>query len=165
MIEPLVAELRSEADATRNMLRAVPEEKYAWKPHEKSMSAGVLAKHIATIPRALFEVVNRDSFDVSEQGPVFDSCRSTEELIALFEESLDFACENLQRLSPERASGLWRMTNGSKVLIELPRVAIWRTILLNHLYHHRGQLSVYLRLLDVPVPSTYGPTADVNPFR
>jgi uncharacterized damage-inducible protein DinB len=84
--------------------------------------------------------------------------------MALFEENLRFACENLQKLSPERASGTWRLTNGSKTVMELPRVAVLRSLLLNHLYHHRGQLSVYLRLLNVPVPPTYGPTADVNPF-
>lgn len=164
MIEPLIAELQSEAESTRNMLRAVPEEKYSWKPHEKSTSAGALAKHIAEIPRALFEVANRDAFDTSEPGADFDSCRSREELMALFEESLRVACEKLQGLTPERAAGPWRLTNGSEVLAELPRIAVLRTLMLNHLYHHRGQLSVYLRLLDVPVPSTYGPTADVSPF-
>ncbi len=138
MMEPLVAELQSEAEATRNMLRAVPEEKYSWKPHEKSLSAGVLAKHIAMIPRALFEVANRESFDISEPGPAFDSCRSTEELIALFDENLQFACENLRELSPERASGPWRLTNGSETVMEIPRIAVLKSLLLNHLYHHGG---------------------------
>ena len=164
MIEPLIAELQSEAEATRNMLRAVPEEKYSWKPHEKSTSAGALAKHIAAIPRALFEVANRDSFDISERGPVFDLPGSAGELMELFEESLRVACENLSGVTPERAAGVWRLTDGDRVLAELPRMAVLRSLMLNHLYHHRGQLSVYLRLLDIPVPPTYGPTADVSPF-
>lgn len=163
-MEHLVAELESEAEATRTMLRAVPEERYSWKPHEKSTSAGALAKHIAIIPRALFEVANRESFDISEPGAVFDSCRSRDELMELFEENLRFACESLRTLAPERASGTWRLTDGGRTLMELPRAAVLRSLLFNHLYHHRGQLSVYLRLLGVPVPATYGPTADMNPF-
>jgi len=128
------------------------------------MSLGQLALHVATLPRQLSDFVAGDTLDVSAAAGAPPSAATHDALMAAFDESVTHAQRYLESLSDARAMATWTLTNGATPLFSAPRVGVIRSFLLNHWYHHRGQLVVYLRLLDVPVPSVYGPTADENPF-
>jgi uncharacterized damage-inducible protein DinB len=158
----LLAELEQESQTTRRVLERVPQAHLPWKPHAKSMSLGQLALHIAIAPGNVAELVARDS--VEPPKGIFPEASSTAELVSALDASLAKATQHLSGMDDEAMSATWRMTSGGRDVLVMPRVAFARAIMLNHLYHHRGQLLVYLRLLDVPVPSVYGPTADENPF-
>lgn len=162
MVESILSELRAEVPATRNMLERVPPDKLAWKPHPKSRSLGELASHVAGIPGMAERIVNLDEFSPSAVPP--PAASSVNEMRAAFENNVRAAEEAISGMSEQTAMGSWRLTFKGKEIFTRPRLGALRTNLLNHLYHHRGQLSVYLRLLDVPVPMIYGPTADENPF-
>jgi uncharacterized damage-inducible protein DinB len=158
LTEPMIAELQHEAATTRKMLERVPQESLSWQPHEKSMTLGRLASHIAMLPGVFIAKLNQDEVDRSEIKPL-----PTDNIAAIlesFDQNISGSLELLKTESEERLLGLWRYKDGDKVVFEMPRVAVIRLIALNHLIHHRGQLSVYLRLLNVPLPSVYGPTAD-----
>jgi uncharacterized damage-inducible protein DinB len=161
--DTLIAELEREAQITRRVLERVPTDKLAWKPHAKSMSLGRLAQHVATIPGFISGIARFDSFDIEKfsQPPELES---TAAILAAFDENIAEAKTNLGATDDAAMMKNWSFNMGGKPVMPLPRIGVYRTILLNHLYHHRGQLSVYLRLLDVPVPSIYGPSADENPF-
>jgi uncharacterized damage-inducible protein DinB len=128
------------------------------------MSLGQLALHVATLPRQLTEFVTGDELDFGAAAGGAPSVDSQQELLAAFASSIEQARSYLVNLSDDRATGTWRLMAGRRQLFAAPRAAVLRSFLFNHWYHHRGQLLVYLRLLDVPVPSVYGPTADENPF-
>ena len=162
MIQALIAELEQETQTTRRVLERVPGDKLSWKPHAKSMSLGQLALHVATTPGGIARILSADSFDITSFGQ--QEAATASELLPALEESLNSARSFLSGLDDQQAGATWRLTREGKELMALPRIAVVRSILLNHWYHHRGQLSVYLRLLDVPVPSIYGPSADENPF-
>lgn len=164
MVKEIIAELQAESEATRRVLRAIPQDKYDWRPHEKSMPAGELAMHVVQLMAGMSEILSRDTFDRSEMRQTPAAPTSSDELAALHDNNLQLVCDTLSSWSEEKAMGVWKFTDGDKIIMELPRIAAVRSFLLNHIYHHRGQLTVYLRLLGVPVPSCYGPTADVNPF-
>lgn len=155
--EPLIAELRIEAGATRKMLERVPQDSLAWQPHEKSRTLGELAAHIANLPGLFIATLNRDEFDRHDYQAVTDS---VPDILETFERNISSAFEVLKTLSDERLLTPWRYKYGEQVIFEMPRLVVIRTTALNHLIHHRGQLSVYLRLLNVPLSSVYGPTAD-----
>jgi uncharacterized damage-inducible protein DinB len=162
--DAFLAELRMEAVTTRRVLERVPAAHLGWRPHTKSMSLGQLALHVATLPRQVVEFVTGDELDfdsVPKSPPIVGS---REKLLTAFTASTDQAQSYLTGLSDERAAATWRLVAGSRELFAVPRAGVLRSFLFNHWYHHRGQLVVYLRLLDVPVPSVYGPTADENPF-
>ena len=158
--EPLAAELKQEAATTRRMLERVPEDKFSWKPHEKSMPLGRLAGHLAELPSLLGFAFDSDEFDfaVGEFKPFQPA--SVAELLERFDRNVSEGVERLRGEPDERMGQPWRMMSSGRVIFELPRAAVARGMVLNHIVHHRGQLSVYLRLLDVPLPSVYGPTAD-----
>jgi uncharacterized damage-inducible protein DinB len=156
--EPMIAELQHEATTTRKMLERVPQESLSWQPHEKSMSLGRLASHIAMLPGAFIAKLNQDEVNRSELKP--PPTDSTAAILDTFDQNIASSLEFLKAASDERLLGVWRYRDGEKVVFQMPRVAVIRLIALNHLIHHRGQLSVYLRLLNVPLPSVYGPTAD-----
>lgn len=162
LVDPIIAELEQEAQTTRRVLERLPEDRLSWRPHPRSMSLGQLALHIATTPGAVAQVA---ALDTTER-PQFDrpEARSKREILEALEQSLAEAMEFLRGLDDTRATGTWTMMAGGKPVFSLPRIGVVRTIMLNHWYHHRGEMQVYLRLLDVPVPSVYGPTADENPF-
>ena len=160
--EPILNEFREEVPAIRRVLERVPNDKLSWRPHPKSRTLGELAAHIAGICGMADKIINADEF--APGGPSPTPARSMEEIRATFEKNARDAEEALGRLSDDRARQDWRFVFQGKELFRKPRTAALRTNMLNHLYHHRGQLSVYLRLLDVPVPVVYGPTADENPF-
>lgn len=160
LYEPVLQELLSESKATRKMLEAVPEEKFSWKPHEKSMALGYLASHLADIPNWVTATVETDELDfaASDYKPV--NAISKAELLKMFDDSMAKAVECLKKASDETLSGNWKMRSGDTVYFDLPKLIVLRNFVLSHSIHHRGQLSVYLRLNDIPLPSVYGPTAD-----
>jgi uncharacterized damage-inducible protein DinB len=158
----LVSELQSEAPATRRVLERVPEASLSWKPHVKSMSLGQLALHIAVLPGAIADFVSDPVREVPDV-PLPEAARLADVLSA-FEQSIASATARLQGWGDEDLNAIWRLTRNGQTIIETPRIGMLRAVMLNHWYHHRGQLTVYLRLLEVPVPPVYGPTADENPF-
>lgn len=156
--EAFVSELTQEAVATRRLLERVPEEKLSWRPHPKSDSLGQLALHIASVPGAIAELVRgREAEAPDVPRP---EARSRAELLDRFDASVVAARSRLEAWSDAELGEQWRFTRNGRTLFELPRGGVIRTVLFNHWYHHRGQLTVYLRLLDVALPGVYGPTAD-----
>jgi uncharacterized damage-inducible protein DinB len=162
--ELMLREFREEAAATKRILERVPADKLTWKPHDKSMSLGQLAYHIALIPKRISSLVQADQFDVSTANFNPPPPASVEEVHAAFAESVRAGETYLTSLTEEAASANWSLMFGPKEIFTKPRVAVIRTMMMNHWYHHRGQLTVYLRLLDVALPVIYGRTADENPF-
>jgi len=156
-------ELEREAEITRRVLARVPNDKLTWKPHTKSMTLGRLAQHVATIPGSMSGMARLDGYDV-EKFSEPAQLESAAAILAAFDESVAQAKTNLGATDDAAMMKDWSVSMGGRPIMTIPRIGVYRTILLNHLYHHRGQLSVYLRLLDVPVPSIYGPSADENPF-
>ena len=164
-IHALIEELDRESATTRKLLERLPEPKLAWKPHTKSMALGQLAWHVSTIPQVLSTMLLKDSHDFSTGSLQPPLPATTREILEGFERALRTAKENLGTLDDGKAMTVFKISMAGRPVLEAPRIAIVRLILLNHLIHHRGQLSVYLRLLDIPVPSIYGPSADENPFK
>ena len=157
--EALSLELELESKTTRKLLERVPEDAFDWKPHEKSMTLGQLASHLAENPSWVTPIVEQEEMSVdSDYKPYLAG--SSEELLERFDTNTRQAVETLKSQSDADLMKLWRFVAGGEVKMEMPRVGVLRTIILNHAYHHRGQLSVYLRLKDVPIPSIYGPSAD-----
>jgi uncharacterized damage-inducible protein DinB len=157
-------EIDQEAIITRRVLERVPPDKLSWKPHPKSMSVGQLALHIATIPGGISRLAQLDEFDASAANFDPPAPNDAPEILTALGAILQTVKEYLEGVTEPGAVGNWRLTYQGKEVFLIPRVALLRTIMLNHWYHHRGQLSVYLRLLDVPVPVIYGRSADENPF-
>lgn len=164
VLDPMLNEFREEVAITQRVLDRVPADKLTWKPHAKSMSMGQLALHIATVPGSLARITKEDSFDASQANFVPPQPENMKEVQAAFEQSVKDAEDHLKGMTEDQARGKWRLMMQDKQLFERPRVEVMRSIMLNHWYHHRGQLSVYLRMLDVPVPVIYGRSADENPF-
>jgi uncharacterized damage-inducible protein DinB len=159
----MIAELEQEAVATRRVLERVPQTKLSWKPHSKSFSLGQLALHVATIPGNVAALVAEDV--VPEPPPFVQAeARTSAELIPAFAASLDRARTIVGSFDDAAMGATWRLLHDGRELMAMPRAAMLRMVMLNHWYHHRGQLLVYLRLHDVLLPSVYGPTADENPF-
>ena len=164
MFEPLAGELQQEAATTKRVLERVPADKLAWKPHPRSMSLGQLAMHVASIPGGIARMAQMDEFEVNPANFNQPGPKDLAEVLAALDSSVKAAHEYLGGVSEAAAMGNWRLKANGHEVMAMPRIAMLRTIMLNHWYHHRGQLSVYLRLLDVPVPVIYGPSADENPF-
>jgi len=158
--EPLLAELKHEAASTRKMLERVPAESFGWKPHEKSMALMQLAGHVARITTWLPIITNDHEFDASKRDNKPKAFTDTASLLYEFEDNLAEGTAALQLASDENLREKWRLRNREHVIFEMRRIAVVRHMVLNHIVHHRGQLSVYLRLLNVPVPGMYGPSAD-----
>ncbi|HET6218651.1 MAG TPA: DinB family protein [Acidobacteriaceae bacterium] len=163
-LESMLREFSGEAATTRRVLDRVPTDKLAWRPHERSMSLGQLALHIAMVPAAIANITKPDTFDASQNRFIQPTPANMEEVHSAFEQTVRTVEQTLQRTTINDAHAEWRLMFGDKELQCMPRVSVWRSLMLNHWYHHRGQLAVYLRLLDVPVPPIYGPSADENPF-
>lgn len=164
MLEPMLGEIREEAVITKRILDRVPADKLSWKPHHKSMSLGQLALHIASVPGSLSKIVQLDEFAANPANFDPPAPKNIEEIHTAFERSVRAAEDCLNCMSEQAARGSWRLTVKGKHVFTKPRVGVLRSIMMNHIYHHRGQLSVYLRMLDVPVPVIYGRSADENPF-
>lgn len=162
MIDPLLQELEMEGATTRRVLERVPEDKLGWKPHAKSMSLGELAGHVAGTAGQIAQAARLTSFELPKTQAIVPTTRA--ELLDGFDRSLASAKDSVAGISDEDALQTWTLTKDGQPIFSVPKIGLLRSIMLNHTYHHRGQLSVYLRLLDVPVPSIYGPSADENPF-
>ncbi|NOT48757.1 MAG: DinB family protein [Acidobacteria bacterium] len=160
LVDPILAELDQEAEATRRLLQIVPEDKLSWQPHPKAMTLGQLALHIAITQGGVAQGTLDDTADAPDF--IHPEAQTRDEIVAAFDDGLKKAKEIVSATSDERALAEWKIVDGEKVLLAMPRIAFWRTVMLNHVYHHRGQLSTYLRQLDIPLPSVYGPTADTD---
>jgi len=163
----LLPEFEHEMANTRKTLERVPEEKFDWKPHPKSSSLGGLATHLANIPSWTAQTFDRDELDIAPPGqPPYklDEAKSRADLLEAFDKNVTSARAALEAASDENWQGKWSLLMGGNPIFTLPRTAVMRGFVMNHLIHHRAQLGVYLRLLDVPVPSIYGPSADEGGF-
>jgi uncharacterized damage-inducible protein DinB len=161
-IEMLLMELDQEAKTTRRVLERVPADRLGWKPHDKSMSLGQLALHVATMPGAIAELSRMSPVQVPEfRHPSADNAAG---LVPALDESLAKARQILRGMDDKALGDVWRLVDGDREVMAQPVGVMLRAIMLNHWYHHRGQLCVYLRQVGALVPSVYGPSADENPF-
>ncbi len=156
----LIAELKMEAASTKKILERVPVDHNDWKPHTKSMKLGNLANHVAELPGWVSFTMDSDELDLATMNykPVIST--STEQLIGKLDENVNKAVTSLEKATDEDFGKMWTLRNGAHVIFTMPKIAVLRSMAFSHHYHHRGQLSVYLRLLDVPVPGMYGPSYD-----
>jgi len=163
MIDGLLAELEQEAATTSRVLERIPQAHLSWRPHPKSMSLGQLALHVATVPGNVAELAAKDTIP-NPPNFIQPEAATAAELVPSLAASVSKAKQVLGGFDDARMGAMWRLQRDGKEILAMPRAAVVRTIMLNHWYHHRGQLLVYLRLLNQSVPSVYGPTADENPF-
>jgi uncharacterized damage-inducible protein DinB len=157
--DELLAEFDHEMASTRRLLERLPDDRLAWKPHAKSMSLGALATHLSSLPRWGGTILNDLSFDLADGPPPPEEKRSRAEILAAFDAAAKQTRAQLDKTDAELVAR-WALMRSGQEMFSMPRVAAFRTFVLYHTVHHRGQLSVYLRLNDVPVPSIYGPSAD-----
>jgi uncharacterized damage-inducible protein DinB len=165
--ESLLPEFDQEMASTRRMLERVPEAKHDWQPHEKSMTLGRLASHLAEMPQWTVMTCMQDELDIApKDGPPFQPtvCGTNTELLATLDKHVAEAHEAITKTSDADWMRDWSLLAGGETVFTMPKVAVLRSMVMNHVIHHRGQLSVYLRLLGTPVPAMYGPTADEQPM-
>lgn len=155
-----IAHLKSESISTKKMLERVPMDNPDWKPHEKSMPIGRLATHIAENLAWISTIINNDEYDFLVNKFSTYVAGSTEELLTILQTSTDQALQSLEAIDISEFDKIWTVKFGDTIGFQAPKKAAIRGWAFDHLIHHRGQLSVYLRLLDIPVPGMYGPTAD-----
>lgn len=162
MIDAVLMELEQETRSTRRLMERLPADKLSWRPHRKSYSLGQLALHITTIAPGVAALAERDA----TEPPNFQQAeaKSKQEVLESLDRGLSEARERLGRFEDAAMMAPWSLKQNGKTLMTLPRAAMIRTFMLNQHYHHRGQLTVYLRELDVPLPPVYGPTADEPAF-
>jgi uncharacterized damage-inducible protein DinB len=156
--ESLLAEFEAQAPVTRKFLERLPEDKLTWKPHSKSMTAGQLAYHLAFVPGGVVRGAQKDQ--IAPPGFQFPQPASLQEILDTFEQSIATVRDVMPGFDDAAMNATWRIVAGDQEIVAMPRVAFLRNIMLNHWYQHRGQFCVYLRLLDVAVPSSWGPSAD-----
>jgi uncharacterized damage-inducible protein DinB len=165
--ESLLPEFDQEMANTRKTLERIPDDKLAWKPHEKSYTMGALATHIATIPGWAQPTIEQDDLDLAPPGaPPYQvlPINSRQEALEKFDTNVAAARAAIAGASDEHLSRPWSLLAGGQTIFTMPRTAVLRGFILSHIIHHRAQLGVYLRINDVPVPSIYGPSADESPF-
>ena len=156
----LIAEMEHEAGITRTILERIPAEKFDWKPHEKSMAFGQLASHIAEMFGWTPPTMEKAELDFAQMDYKPFEPKTTDDLLEFFDKYVAEAIVTLKNSSDDRFMENWTMRNGEKVYFTMPKIAVMRSFVISHIIHHRGQLSVYLRLNDIAVPSIYGPSAD-----
>jgi uncharacterized damage-inducible protein DinB len=160
--DAMLMEMDMEEKTTQRVLERIPEAKLSWKPHAKARSLGELAMHIAVAPGRIASAALEDSREFSP--PAIPDPTSRQEILDAFAESSAKAKQVVKSFDDAKMASTWTLLRNGKAVLSMPRAAFLRAIMMNHIYHHRGQLSVYIKLLDVPVPSIYGPSADENPF-
>lgn len=163
----LLPEFDQEMASTRRTLERVPDSKFSWKPHEKSGAMGWLAGHVASIPGWLAFTIKQDSLDLAPGGVQMQPPpppRNNKELLAEFDKNVKEGRAVLAAASDAELMKPWSLLNNGKVSMTLPKVAVVRGFVMNHLIHHRAQLGVYLRLNNIAVPAIYGPSADEGGF-
>lgn len=164
--QALLPEFDHEMANTRKTLERVPEEKFAWKPHEKSWAMGGLATHLANLPSWATIALTSDSLDMAPGGKQLKApeLTSRQAILAEFDKNIESARSAIASASDEEMFKSWTLLANGKTLLTMPKVAVLRSFVMNHIIHHRAQLGVYLRLNDIPVPSIYGPSADEGAF-
>jgi len=163
IVDTLLPEFDHEMTMTRKVLERVPDDKRDWKPHPKSFSLGALATHVANLPTWGSETLNRSDIDVGGTPPL-SALPSTSEILATYDRNVAAARAALTGKTDAELAAMWSLRRSGKTLFSMPKTAVWRSFVVSHLIHHRAQLTVYLRLLDVPVPALYGPSADEPAF-
>jgi uncharacterized damage-inducible protein DinB len=158
--DSFIGELKYEGSLTRKMLERVPLDKKEWRPHEKSMTLGRLATHVAEIPHWISRIITIDDWDFAARGFSAHTASTSTELVTIFDEKLQQAIADLETMKDEDFNKTWIVRKGDQMRNEMVKKVAIRGWGFSHLIHHRGQLSVYLRLLNVPVPGMYGPSAD-----
>jgi uncharacterized damage-inducible protein DinB len=163
IVDALLPEFDHEIATTRKLLERVPEDRLDWKPHPKSWSLGQLAQHVATLPLWGAMTVNQVELDLAGDFAV-EPARTRAALLALFDTNASGTRAALTGKSDAEMMAPWTLKRGGQTIFSMPRASVWRSFVMSHLIHHRGQLSVYLRMNDLPVPSIYGPSADEATF-
>ncbi len=158
--DALIEEFLHEAEGTRKMIEKIPYEKLGWQPHQKSMTLGRLAAHIAEIPGWLHETIMQEELDFSTGDYSPKPLNEPGALLSVFDDNVGKGLAAFKHATDENLMGIWTLRNGPEIFFKMPRIGVVRGLVLNHVVHHRGQLSVYLRLLNIPVPGMYGPSAD-----
>jgi uncharacterized damage-inducible protein DinB len=156
----LAAEMTHEAGTTRKIIERLPAEKFDWKPHEKSMTLGRLATHIIEMMSWTKTTCTEDGLDFSKMDYTPPVHETTASMLEAFDKNVTDSLATLNSVTDAELMKPWCMRNGEKIYFEMPRIAVMRSFVMNHVVHHRGQLAVYIRLLDIPVPEIYGPSAD-----
>lgn len=160
IIDGILQEFVHEAAGTRKVLERLPESELGWKPHAKSMTMGVLASHLSETPSWVEPIINQAEMNFSTVGYVSLDLKKVSEIVERLDANVAAAQKSLQGTTNAKLLLPWTLKVDGKVIFTMPRVAVLRSMVLNHSVHHRGQLTVYLRLKDVPVPGLYGPSAD-----
>lgn len=163
LVDLILAEIDQEAAITKRLFDIIPEDKLNWRPHPKAKSLGELAMHIAGLQAGVAELTQEDTVELPNFPPNPEAT-SRAQILETFAASLKRAKDIVGSTDDAGAMAEYKITKDGKTLMAIPRIGFWRAILLNHNYHHRGQLSTYLRELGIPLPSIYGPSADSNPF-
>jgi uncharacterized damage-inducible protein DinB len=161
----LLAEFEAQVPVTRRFLERLPEDKLTWKPHEKSMSAGQLGYHLAAVPAGVLRLVQNNPAQAPNfsNGARFPQPASRDEVLTKFEESIGIVRDLLPKLNDAAMAETWRLVAGDREVVSQPRGLFLRDVMFSHWYQHRGQFSVYLRMLGVAVPASWGPSADEPP--
>ena len=163
LVDALLPEFDHEMTTTRKLLERLPEDRFDWKPHAKSFSLGQLAQHVATIPMWGSMTISQTELDIAGSPPL-PAMTTRSEILAAFDQNVRTTRAAIVDKSDAEWMVPWSLKSGAHTIFSIPRAGVWRSFVLNHLVHHRGQLSVYLRMLDVPIPSMYGPSADEQSF-
>lgn len=161
--DAFLEELEQEAPLTRRYLERVPEDKLLWKPHQKSMTLGRLANHIAELPNWGELILTQDEFDIAPSGEEsyeVSQADNVKDILAIYDANLERLRERLDATADDAFMQTWTLKNGGQEVFSAPRAGVTRSSVFNHIVHHRAQLSVYLRMNDVPLPASYGPSAD-----
>ncbi|CAN5454811.1 hypothetical protein BH10BAC5_BH10BAC5_09900 [soil metagenome] len=160
MNQEILGEFEHEAKLTRKTLEKIPDDKFDWKPHAKSFSFGKLASHTADIPNWAVMTIKQPELDFATADYKPKDEKTTAEILKNFDDNVKAAVDAIKSASDEDLKTMWKLRNGEQVYFEMPRAQVLRGMVLNHTVHHRAQLGVYLRMLDIPVPAIYGPSAD-----
>jgi uncharacterized damage-inducible protein DinB len=161
--DSLLAEFNQECETTRRFLERLPKDKLSWRPHPKSMSAGQLALHIAASPGNVIKMAVEDTIPMPDFSKPQPEPKSVQEVLDALDDAIATVKDTLPTIDDAQMFETWTVKNGDDEVMAMPRIGVLRSIMLNHLYHHRGQFGVYLRLLGAKVPSSYGPSGDELP--
>ena len=159
LVDALLPEFDHEMTVTRKLLERVPEGQFDWKPHQKSMSLGQLAQHVATIPTWGKVAMSQDDFDMASNQRA-EQLPTRADILSLFDRNVSDARAALVGKGDGEMMAPWALKRGAHTIFSMPKASVWRSFVMNHLIHHRAQLGVYLRMHDIPLPSVYGPSAD-----
>ncbi len=165
--QALLPEFEHEMANTRKVLERVPDGKFDFKPHQKSPQMGWLAGHLANIPSWGTMILQHDSLDIAPAGgqpPQTPVPKTRKEVLEIFDKNVSGTRAAISSASDQQVMQSWKLLKGGQEVMSLPKIAVLRSFMMNHIIHHRAQLGVYLRLNDIPVPAIYGPSADESPF-